>query len=67
MIIYPLILLNIIFLLSSPAYAHAGHDHTSIQASFIHLLWLAPALIALAVLYSKLLKKNYQINTKDKE
>ncbi len=59
--IYSLIMLSITLLISSPAFAHAGHDHTSILASLVHLVWLTPALIALVLLYTKLLKKNYQI------
>lgn len=47
--------------LSLPAYAHSGHDHTSIVASLIHFFWLAPALIGLIYLLHKFLKKNYQI------
>lgn len=58
---YSLIILAITLLMSSPSFAHAGHDHSSMLASLIHLFWLAPALVALVVLYSKLLKKNYQI------
>jgi len=61
--IYPLIILGVVFLISSPSFAHAGHDHNSMSASFIHLVWLTPTLIALGILYSKLLKKNYQIKT----
>jgi len=60
---YLFLVLCISVLFSSPSFAHAGHDHTSILTSLIHLLWLAPALIALVVLYSKLLKKNYQIKS----
>lgn len=59
--IYSLIILCITLLLSAPSFAHAGHDHTSMQASLVHLFWLAPILIALIILYNKLLKRNYQI------
>jgi hypothetical protein len=61
--IYYLITLCISLLISLPTYAHGGHDHTSVYASFIHFVWLAPALIAVVLLYNKLLKKNYQIKT----
>jgi hypothetical protein len=61
--IYYLITLCISLLMSLPTYAHEGHDHTSIYASLIHFVWLAPALIVLILLYRKLLKKNYQIKT----
>lgn len=59
--IIQLIILSISLLVSASSFAHVGHDHNSSFANLIHLLWLTPALIALAVLYSKLLKKNYQI------
>jgi len=60
---YLFLVLCISVLFSSPSFAHAGHDHTTMLSSLVHLLWLAPALIALVVLYSKLLKKNYQIKS----
>jgi hypothetical protein len=58
---YSLGLFIISLLISIPVCAHAGHDHSSIFANIIHLLWLAPAFVALAILYSKILKKIYQI------
>ena len=59
--ILKLVLTITILLITSPSFAHAGHDHTSMMASLIHLFWLAPAIIAIGILYSKLLRKNYQI------
>jgi hypothetical protein len=56
-----LMALCISFLICLPAFAHPGHDHTSIYASLIHFLWLVPTLIAGVFLYRKLLKKNYKI------
>ncbi len=61
--IYSLIILCLTLLVSAQSFAHAGHDHTTMLSSLVHLFWLAPALIALVALYSKLLKKNYQIKT----
>lgn len=59
--IYYLVILWISLFMSYPTYAHAGHDHSSIFASLIHLLWLAPILMVLVFLHHKLLKNNYQI------
>lgn len=64
--IYSLIILCVTLLMSAPSFSHAGHDHTSMQANLIHLFWLAPALIALVLLYSRLLKINYQIKSTKK-
>jgi len=65
--IIQLIILSISLLTSASSYAHAGHDHTSTFASLVHLFWLVPILIAAAILYSKLLQKNYKIkNTHNK-
>ncbi len=61
--LFSLIIFCISLVISQPIFAHAGHDHASNLASLIHLAWLAPALIAVALLYTKLLKKNYQIKT----
>jgi hypothetical protein len=43
-------------LISLPAFAHPGHDHTSTYASMIHFLWLAPTIIAGVFLYRKMFK-----------
>lgn len=32
---------------SSNALAHAGHDHSAPESGLIHLLWVAPLIIAL--------------------
>jgi len=44
------------------ALAHAGHDHQSQWSSLIHLLWLAPVVIAgyMAVNFLKNKKENKQ-------
>lgn len=64
--IIKLALMFAVLLITSPSFAHAGHDHSSIMASLVHLFWLAPVLIAVAIFYTKLLKKNYQIKPKKK-
>ncbi|MDP7593294.1 MAG: hypothetical protein QF552_11505 [Litorilituus sp.] len=56
-----LTLILTILLITSPSFAHAGHDHTSMMASLMHLIWLAPAILVACILYSKLLTKNYHI------
>lgn len=55
--------LCLILLVPLPASAHSGHDHTSIFSSLIHLLWLTPALVALVLLHTHLLKKNYKMKS----
>jgi len=52
----------LLFTISFSALAHDGHDHGSIYASLIHLLWLAPALIALSFLYSRILSQLYKMD-----
>lgn len=39
-------------LLSTDLYAHSGHDHGNpIMAFFEHLVWMAPAVIAVALAF----------------
>jgi len=64
---YALIIISISLLISLPVYAHPGHDHSSIFSNAIHLMWLVPAFVALAVLYTKVLKKNYRIKKSKKQ
>ncbi|NKF52286.1 hypothetical protein G3R49_17135 [Shewanella sp. WXL01] len=45
--------LIVLSLLPTLASAHPGHDHSSPYAGLVHLLWLAPVIIAAALLYSK--------------
>ncbi len=59
--IYYLIAFCISLFISLPAFAHAGHDHSSLYAHLVHALWLVPALMVLVFVYRKLLKNNYQI------
>ena len=41
-----------IALLSTDLYAHSGHDHGNpIMAFFEHLVWMAPAVIAVALAF----------------
>ena len=64
---YISLILSIIFLMSLPAYAHPGHDHSSVFSNIVHLLWLIPAFVALAMVYTKVLKKNYRIKVAKKQ
>ena len=48
---------------SAITFAHDGHDHGSSLAVMVHLLWFAPLLIVVAVVYSKNFNKNYGINS----
>lgn len=50
--------LSIIFalqllLLSTPLYAHPGHDHNAAGAGLVHLLWLVPFIVAAVVVVFK--------------
>ncbi|WP_422135866.1 hypothetical protein [Endozoicomonas sp. ALD040] len=43
----PLTLLLPMFILASePVFAHPGHDHGHWSAGLIHLLWIAPVILA---------------------
>jgi len=50
--------LSIIFalqllLLSTPLYAHPGHDHNAAGAGLVHLLWLVPFIVVAVVVVFK--------------
>ncbi|MBL0711414.1 MAG: hypothetical protein JJV99_10435 [Colwellia sp.] len=60
--IFQLLILSASFLLSTSSFAHSGHDHASAYASLIHLFWLAPAFVALAILYNKRFKTMFKNN-----
>ena len=47
---------------SFDTFAHDGHDHHSIYASLVHLLWLAPIFVGLSFLYSRILNQLYKID-----
>ncbi|WDE14583.1 hypothetical protein H3N35_18730 [Thalassomonas haliotis] len=61
----PLICMSVL-LFSFQVWAHDGHDHLAPEAALIHLLWIIPAIIALAVaagrIYLNSLSKAYNIN-----
>jgi len=43
---------------SAPLFAHSGHDHSAADAGLIHLLWLAPIIIAAGIaVYRELIAK----------
>ena len=42
-------------LVSAPIYVHSGHDHQTADAGLIHLLWLIPIIVSIAVIiYQKI-------------
>lgn len=46
-------------LISAPAFSHSGHDHSAANAGLIHLLWLAPVILAMVVIsYRKIKTKS---------
>jgi len=47
-------------LFSQLAWSHGGHDHSAANASLIHLLWLAPVIIAAGVAYYRINKNKSQ-------
>jgi|GEM_PF-1680398 len=44
-------------LFSQLAWSHGGHDHSASDAGLIHLLWLAPVIIAAAIAYHHFSRK----------
>jgi len=42
-----------LLLLSTPLYAHPGHDHSAAGAGLVHLLWLVPFIVAAVVVVFK--------------
>ena len=60
-----LILCVLTLLMTVVASAHDGHDHTAPEAPLIHLLWIIPGIIALAIwagrIYLNSLTKIYNI------
>lgn len=55
-------LLTFVAAISLPAMAHSGHDHSAADAGLIHLLWLAPIIIAAGVLAFKELTSSKRDN-----
>ena len=45
-----------ILLISTPIFAHSGHDHNAADAGLVHLLWLAPVIAAIAVISYRKIK-----------
>jgi len=60
---YQLILVIFMSCFSATVFAHTGHDHNSSFAILSHALWIAPVMIVAAILYSRNLKKTYQIKS----
>lgn len=58
-----LVLMIFMSTFSAVTFAHGGHDHNSPFAILSHLLWIAPVMIAAALLYSKNLRKIYHIKS----
>jgi hypothetical protein len=42
-----------LILLSTPLYAHPGHDHSAAGAGLLHLLWLIPFIVAAVIIVFK--------------
>ncbi len=43
----------ITLLLSTPLFAHPGHDHSASDSGLLHLLWLLPVIVAAVVVVFK--------------
>jgi hypothetical protein len=40
-------------LLSTPLFAHPGHDHSAVDSGLMHLLWLIPVIVAAVIVVFK--------------
>ena len=47
-----------LLIISSPSFAHTGHEHANPMANLDHLLWLAPLMIGVAVLFYQFNKRS---------
>ena len=47
-----------LLIISSPSFAHTGHDPASPMANVVHLLWLAQLMIGVAVLFFQFNKRS---------
>ena len=52
-------LILILLTISTPSFAHAGHDHSAPMAGFIHLVWIAPLIVAFAFGVQQLTKRKH--------
>jgi hypothetical protein len=48
-----LIFATLAALLSTPLFAHPGHDHSAVDSGLMHLLWLIPVIVAAVVVVFK--------------
>jgi len=44
-----ILIFSLLSLLTSSVWAHPGHDHQSVFATLVHLLWVLPVLVAIGV------------------
>lgn len=42
---------TLLSLLTTSAWAHPGHDHQSVFATLVHLLWVLPVIVAIGVAF----------------
>jgi hypothetical protein len=61
---YRLFILLTSLAISMQSFAHEGHDHSDPMSSLIHLLWLAPLIIA-AGLLATYVKRRYFSSAKN--
>jgi len=61
---YGLTLSFFLLFISSPSFAHAGHDHADPMASLIHLVWIAPTLVGAFLLIQSLVKRRSSFDIK---
>ncbi len=48
-----ILFLLITLLLSTPLFAHPGHDHSASDSGLLHLLWLLPVIVAAVIVVFK--------------
>lgn len=46
-----ILIFTLLSLLTTSAWAHPGHDHQSVFATLVHLLWVLPVIVAIGVAF----------------
>jgi len=46
-----ILIFTLLSLLTTSVWAHPGHDHQSVFATLVHLLWVLPVIVAIGVAF----------------